>query len=105
MTLDTAPAATNPTLSASLADLDPEVHRAISAELHRQQSTLEMIASENYTSAAVMAGLTQRMVPSRSKKRATSLERLITAVSRASRSTTEASARSRSSTCRRTSRR
>ncbi|MCX8562984.1 serine hydroxymethyltransferase [Mycolicibacterium mucogenicum] len=54
MTLDTAPAATNPTLSASLADLDPEVHRAIAAELHRQQSTLEMIASENFASVAVM---------------------------------------------------
>ena len=54
MTLDTAPAATNPTLSASLADLDPEVHRAISAELHRQQSTLEMIASENFAPVAVM---------------------------------------------------
>lgn len=54
MTLDTAPAATNPTLSASLADLDPEVHRAIAAELHRQQSTLEMIASENFAPVAVM---------------------------------------------------
>jgi glycine hydroxymethyltransferase len=54
MTLDTAPTATNPTLSASLADLDPEVHQAISAELHRQQSTLEMIASENFAPVAVM---------------------------------------------------
>ncbi|BBX84209.1 serine hydroxymethyltransferase [Mycolicibacterium aubagnense] len=54
MTLDTAPTATHPMLSASLADLDPEVHRAISAELHRQQSTLEMIASENFAPVAVM---------------------------------------------------
>ncbi len=54
MTLDTAPTATNATLSASLADLDPEVHQAISAELHRQQSTLEMIASENFAPVAVM---------------------------------------------------
>ncbi len=54
MTVDTAPTATNPTLSASLAELDPEVHRAISAELHRQQSTLEMIASENFAPVAVM---------------------------------------------------
>lgn len=54
MTLDTAPAATNPTLSASLAELDPDVHQAISAELHRQQSTLEMIASENFAPVAVM---------------------------------------------------
>ncbi len=54
MTLDTAPTATNPTLSASLAELDPDVYRAISAELHRQQSTLEMIASENFAPVAVM---------------------------------------------------
>ncbi|MDX1880268.1 serine hydroxymethyltransferase [Mycolicibacterium sp. 141076] len=54
MTLDTAPTATNPTLSASLAELDPDVHQAISAELHRQQSTLEMIASENFAPVAVM---------------------------------------------------
>jgi len=54
MTLDTAPAATNPTLSASLAELDPDVCQAISAELHRQQSTLEMIASENFAPVAVM---------------------------------------------------
>ncbi|MBX5332520.1 serine hydroxymethyltransferase [Rhodococcus fascians] len=37
-----------------LADLDPEVHRAISAELGRQQNTLEMIASENFAPLAVM---------------------------------------------------
>ncbi|OBJ40045.1 serine hydroxymethyltransferase [Mycolicibacterium mucogenicum] len=54
MTLDTAPTATNPTLSASLAELDPDVYQAISAELHRQQSTLEMIASENFAPVAVM---------------------------------------------------
>jgi glycine hydroxymethyltransferase len=33
---------------------DPEVHAAIVAEEHRQQDGLEMIASENYTSPAVM---------------------------------------------------
>src|SRR5438045_9656683 len=33
---------------------DPEVYAAIVAEEHRQQDGLEMIASENYTSAAVM---------------------------------------------------
>ncbi|MFI6674066.1 serine hydroxymethyltransferase [Kribbella sp. NPDC050470] len=37
-----------------LAAFDPEVHRAITAELHRQQSTLEMIASENFAPRAVM---------------------------------------------------
>ncbi|MCA9165135.1 MAG: serine hydroxymethyltransferase, partial [Planctomycetales bacterium] len=33
---------------------DPEVWSAIDAEVHRQQDGLEMIASENYTSPAVM---------------------------------------------------
>ncbi|MCM3897900.1 serine hydroxymethyltransferase [Gordonia sputi] len=42
------------TLDRSLADLDPDVHRQIAAELHRQQSTLEMIASENFAPRAVM---------------------------------------------------
>src|SRR5262245_57371024 len=34
---------------------DPEVWQAIQAERHRQQTGLEMIASENYTSPAVLA--------------------------------------------------
>lgn len=34
---------------------DPEVHRLIEAELHRQQEGLELIASENFASAAVVA--------------------------------------------------
>jgi glycine hydroxymethyltransferase len=59
MTVDTvAPATThaaNPILTESLAALDPEVHRAIVDELIRQQSTLEMIASENFAPSAVMA--------------------------------------------------
>ena len=38
-----------------LADHDPELHEAICAEMCRQQDGLEMIASENYTSAAVLA--------------------------------------------------
>ncbi|MEU4452448.1 serine hydroxymethyltransferase [Nocardioides sp. NPDC023903] len=41
-------------LTASLADLDPEVSEQIDAELSRQQTTLEMIASENFAPAAVM---------------------------------------------------
>ena len=50
------PAAAVPdrTLNRSLADTDPEVHAAISAELTRQQTTLEMIASENFAPVAVM---------------------------------------------------
>src|SRR5437868_13360884 len=34
---------------------DPDVWKAIAAERRRQQDGLELIASENYTSAAVMA--------------------------------------------------
>jgi glycine hydroxymethyltransferase len=41
-------------LNSSLHELDPEVAAAIDAELHRQQSTLEMIASENFAPVAVM---------------------------------------------------
>ncbi|WEH13728.1 serine hydroxymethyltransferase [Streptomyces sp. VNUA24] len=41
-------------LNQSLHDLDPEVAAAVDAELHRQQSTLEMIASENFAPLAVM---------------------------------------------------
>ncbi len=37
-----------------LATVDPEIHAAISAEFSRQQSHLELIASENYTYPAVM---------------------------------------------------
>jgi glycine hydroxymethyltransferase len=44
----------DPMLSSSLAETDPEVHSAISAELARQESTLEMIASENFAPLAVM---------------------------------------------------
>ncbi len=37
----------------SLADRDPEIHQAILAEQRRQEETIELIASENYTSTAV----------------------------------------------------
>ena len=37
-----------PDLNRSLADTDPAVFEAIAAELSRQQTTLEMIASENF---------------------------------------------------------
>ncbi len=39
---------------ATLAEADPEVYAAITAELHRQQQTLEMIASENFAPVAAM---------------------------------------------------
>jgi glycine hydroxymethyltransferase len=41
-------------LDSSLADLDPEIAEQIERELVRQQSTLEMIASENFAPRAVM---------------------------------------------------
>ena len=41
--------------SNAVAEQDPELWKMISAEQQRQEYTLEMIASENHTSAAVMA--------------------------------------------------
>jgi len=49
-----APAVPDHVLDRSLADTDPEVADAITAELIRQQTTLEMIASENFAPVAVM---------------------------------------------------
>lgn len=43
-----------PHLDAQLGDIDPEIAEQIDAELHRQRSGLEMIASENHTAVAVM---------------------------------------------------
>ncbi len=53
-TAASATAATWPGLNATLAEADPEVNAQIANELHRQQSTLEMIASENFASVAAM---------------------------------------------------
>ncbi|MBA6434550.1 serine hydroxymethyltransferase [Streptomyces sp. GMR22] len=41
-------------LTLPLCELDPDIAAAVGAELHRQQSTLEMIASENFAPSAVM---------------------------------------------------
>ncbi|MCP2261437.1 glycine hydroxymethyltransferase [Streptoalloteichus tenebrarius] len=41
-------------MHAPLAELDPEVAAAVGAELRRQQTTLEMIASENFAPVAVL---------------------------------------------------
>jgi glycine hydroxymethyltransferase len=46
--------ATVPSLDLPLESLDPEIAAALGDELHRQQSTLEMIASENFAPLAVM---------------------------------------------------
>lgn len=40
-----------------LADQDPETYQAIVSEFHRQQDDLELIASENYVSVAVLQAL------------------------------------------------
>src|SRR5947209_16851787 len=40
--------------SAPLAETDPELAAAIRSELHRQQDGIELIASENIVSAAVL---------------------------------------------------
>ncbi len=40
-----------------LADTDPEIKRLIGAELDRQRGTLELIASENFTSLAVLEAM------------------------------------------------
>ena len=41
-------------LNTPLAELDPEIAAALDAELNRQETTLEMIASENFAPVAVM---------------------------------------------------
>ena len=43
-----------PTLWRSLAESDPEIANAIRDELHRQNSSLELIASENFVSRAIL---------------------------------------------------
>jgi len=44
----------NERMSRPLAEVDPAVYRAIQAEMERQNSRLELIASENFTSEAVL---------------------------------------------------
>src|SRR5437879_10701756 len=44
----------DPVLNRSLADYDPAVAEAIDAELRRQRTTLEMIASENFAPVSVL---------------------------------------------------
>ncbi|MEU8034221.1 hypothetical protein AB0C13_37495, partial [Streptomyces sp. NPDC049099] len=54
MAANPSPATLTSPLSLPLSELDPDVATAVDAELRRQQSTLEMIASENFAPAAVM---------------------------------------------------
>ncbi|MCP5109418.1 MAG: serine hydroxymethyltransferase [bacterium] len=44
----------NPRFSKPLAEIDPEIHAAIQAEVERQNSGLELIASENFTTEAIL---------------------------------------------------
>jgi glycine hydroxymethyltransferase len=48
------PRGADPLLNQSLAEIDPEVQVEVLAELARQETTLEMIASENFAPVAVM---------------------------------------------------
>jgi len=43
-----------PTIASSLKDVDPEVYKMIARELYRQHRNIELIASENFTSMAVL---------------------------------------------------
>ncbi len=45
----------------ALADTDPEVAEALTNEVHRERTTLRLIASENYTSPAVLAAVASTM--------------------------------------------
>jgi len=54
MNEQTALASTSRFFAASLAEADPELAEVIGAELHRQQDGIELIASENIVSAAVL---------------------------------------------------
>jgi glycine hydroxymethyltransferase len=45
---------TTPAMWRSLAESDPEIAKAIADELHRQNSGLELIASENFVSRAIL---------------------------------------------------
>ena len=56
MTSKSGAAAANPR-EASLQSVDPEIDRAIRAEIGRQQETLELIASENFVSEAVLEAM------------------------------------------------
>ena len=43
-----------PTIASSLKDVDPEIYGMIARELYRQHRNIELIASENFTSMAVL---------------------------------------------------
>ena len=45
----------------ALRETDPEVADAVAGELQRERATIRLIASENYTSPAVLAALASTM--------------------------------------------
>jgi len=49
-----APGASSEPMARSLAEVDPEVYEAVRSEVTRQHAGLELIASENFTSEAVL---------------------------------------------------
>ncbi len=44
-------------MDATLQQADPDVYAAVQSEIHRQQDDLELIASENYVSTAVLEAM------------------------------------------------
>jgi len=54
MTQSAVASASDGFFTARLAQADPELHRSLVEELHRQQDQIELIASENIVSAAVL---------------------------------------------------
>src|SRR5499425_2802342 len=57
MTQPAVAPATDGFFSARLADADPELYRSLVEELHRQQDQIELIASENIVSRAVLEAM------------------------------------------------
>jgi glycine hydroxymethyltransferase len=53
----TTPAVRSTAMDAPLSAVDPEIHAAIRDEIRRQQTTLELIASENFVSEAVLEAM------------------------------------------------
>ena len=62
--------------SLTIAKYDPELAAAIAAEVERQQDHIELIASENYVSCAVMEAQGSQLTNSREIGRASCRERV-----------------------------
>ena len=67
----------------TIAQVDPELHAAIVAEDQRQEDHIELIASENYTSPAVMEAQGCQMkarVPCKASHRVVNYDLLVEAI-------------------------